>query len=62
MKKILIAFIALLGVSVCGIAQTVTPPAKKTDEKIKVDPVKPATAPLKVAGIPKTFSKSTSKK
>lgn len=57
MKKIFIAIIALIGFSVPVISQTVKIPVKKTDEKIKVDPVKPVAPPLKLVGIPKTFSK-----
>jgi hypothetical protein len=55
MKKILIAFIALIGLNVSGMAQTITAPAKMAD------PIKPAVAPVKVVSIPKTFSKVTPK-
>jgi hypothetical protein len=57
MKKGLIVCILLLGFNIAGIAQSVTPPAKKADEKIKADLAKPAATPLKVIAIPKTFSK-----
>jgi hypothetical protein len=55
MKKILIAFIALIGLNVSGMAQTITAPAKMAD------PIKPAVAPVKVVSIPKLFLKSLRK-
>ncbi len=59
MKKVLVALIALIGLNVSGIAQAVTTPVKKAEDKMKVVPAKPtAAAPAKVVEMPKSLSKT----
>ena len=57
MKKVLIAFIALIGFNVSGMAQAVTTPVKKAENKMKAVPAKPTVAPAKLVEMPKSLSK-----
>ena len=56
MKKVLIAFIALIGFNVSGMAQAITTPVKKAENKMKAVP-KPTAAPAKLVEMPKSLSK-----